>query len=68
MKIVLYLLIPAIWFWAIALTVVVREWFNTPVYQDFQSFILGVSVLFPSVAIACTYILWQLIKKMSEPQ
>ena len=64
MKIVLALLIPAIWFWAVALGVAIRDFFGDPIYQEFSTFVIG-AMIFPStIAIACTYILVNLIRQL----
>jgi hypothetical protein len=66
MKIVLYLTIPAIWAWAIQLSLEIRSYFNYELYQDYRSITIMFEMLFPILAILCTYIIVKTIRQMSE--
>tara|TARA_R100001244_G_scaffold100539_1_gene75037 strand:- start:344 stop:541 length:198 start_codon:yes stop_codon:yes gene_type:complete len=62
MKFVLALCIPAVWVWGITLAVIVREYFGSVLYQDFSTFIMGATLLFPMIALAVTVVLVHTIK------
>jgi len=62
MKFVLALCIPAVWLWGITLAVIVREYFDRVFYQDFSTFIMGATLLFPMIALAITVVLVHTIK------
>ena len=62
MKFVLALCIPAVWLWGITLAVIVREYFGSVLYQDFSTFIMGATLLFPMIALAITVVLVHTIK------
>jgi len=62
MKFVLALCIPAVWVWGITLAVIVREYFGSVLYQDFSTFIMGATLLFPMIALAITVVLVHTIK------
>mgnify|MGYP006255777117 CR=1 FL=1 len=62
MKFVLALCIPAVWLWGITLAVIVREYFGSVLYQDFSTFIMGATLLFPMIALAVTVVLVHTIK------
>jgi len=66
MRLVLALCIPAVWLWAIALAVIVREYFDSVFYQDFSLFITGATLLFPMIAVAITVVLVHTIKVIAE--
>ena len=68
MKIFLILLIPAIWAWAITLSLEIRGYFNYALYQDFKEFTMLAVLFFPILAILCTYIIVQTIKQLSESE
>ena len=68
MRIFLALCIPAIWVWAITLSVVVRSYFNHDLYQDYRSITMMMELLFPILAVGCTYILWKTIKELSKSE
>ena len=62
MKYLLALCIPAVWLWGITLAVIVREYFGSVLYQDFSTFIMGATLLFPMIALAVTVVLVHKIK------
>ena len=62
MKFVLALCIPAVWLWGITLAVIVREYFGSVHFQDFSTFIMGATLLFPMIALAITVVLVHTIK------
>jgi hypothetical protein len=66
MKIVLYLAIPAIWAWAIQLSLEIRSYFNYELYQDYRNITMLFEMLFPILAVLCTYIIIKVIAQMSK--
>ena len=68
MRILLALCIPAIWVWAIALSMIVRDYFDYALYQDYRGITMMMELLFPIIAVGCTYILWKTIKELSKSE
>jgi|10_taG_2_1085330.scaffolds.fasta_scaffold159145_3 hypothetical protein len=68
MRILLALCIPAIWVWAITLSMIVRSYFDYALYQDYRSITMMMELLFPIIAVGCTYILWKTIKELSKSE
>jgi dolichyl-phosphate-mannose--protein O-mannosyl transferase len=69
MKIFLYTMIPAIWFWAITLSVVVQDYLQYPPYQELgTASSLFATLIFPAIAFYCHWLLIDTIKKMSKSE
>ena len=66
MKILLALCIPAIWVWAIALSMIVRDYFDYALYQDYRNIVTIMELFFPVMAVYCTILLWKTIKELSK--
>ena len=66
MRILLALCIPAIWAFAITLSMEIRSYFDYALYQDYRSITMMMELLFPIIAVGCTYILWKTIKELSK--
>ena len=68
MRILLALCIPAIWVWAIALSMIVRDYFDYVLYQDYRGITMMMELLFPIIAVGCTILLWKTIKELSKSE
>ena len=66
MRILLALCIPAIWAFAITLSMEIRSYFDYALYQDYRNIVTIMELFFPVMAVYCTILLWKTIKELTK--